>query len=46
MSNRTSDLVGQVDPAQKFDVNALRRYASANVEGFPVSVSKFAVSQV
>lgn len=46
MSSRTSDLVGRVHPAQKFDVDTLLRYVSTNVVGFPVSVSRFTVSQV
>lgn len=46
MSSKTSDLVGRVHPAQKFDVDTLLRYVSSNVVGFPVSVSRFTVSQV
>ncbi|PIN12059.1 hypothetical protein CDL12_15333 [Handroanthus impetiginosus] len=45
MATRTSELVGPVDPAQKFDVDALLRYAIANVDGFPQSPSLFTVSQ-
>ncbi|KAL8486187.1 hypothetical protein ACS0TY_023039 [Phlomoides rotata] len=45
MANRTSELVGRVDPAQKFDVEALLRYLIANVDGFPQSHSQFSVSQ-
>lgn len=46
MASRTSELVGRVDPAQSFDVDALLRYAIANVDGFPQSPSQFTVSQV
>ncbi|XP_059280736.1 probable acyl-CoA dehydrogenase IBR3 isoform X2 [Lycium ferocissimum] len=45
MVNRTSDLVGQVDPAQSFDTEALLRYASTNVLGFPRNPSQFTLSQ-
>lgn len=45
MASRTSELVGRVDPAQSFDVDALLRYAIANVDGFPQSPSQFTVSQ-
>ncbi|KAL3508122.1 hypothetical protein ACH5RR_033504 [Cinchona calisaya] len=45
MASRTYDLLGQVHPAQKFDVDALLQYASAHVEGFPLSPSDFVVSQ-
>ncbi|XP_027115984.1 probable acyl-CoA dehydrogenase IBR3 isoform X2 [Coffea arabica] len=45
MAIRTSDLVGRVHPGQKFDADALLRYASAHVEGFPISPSDFIVSQ-
>ncbi|KAL0323434.1 UNVERIFIED_CONTAM: putative acyl-CoA dehydrogenase IBR3 [Sesamum angustifolium] len=45
MASRTSELVGRVDPAQSFDVDALLRYAIANVDGFPRSPSQFTVSQ-
>ncbi|KAJ8540382.1 hypothetical protein K7X08_030301 [Anisodus acutangulus] len=45
MANRTSDLVGRVDPAQSFDIEALLRYASANVDGFPSNISNFTLSQ-
>lgn len=46
MATRTSELVGRVDPAQSFDVDALLRYAIANVDGFPQRPSQFTVSQV
>ncbi|KAL3641914.1 putative acyl-CoA dehydrogenase ibr3 [Castilleja foliolosa] len=42
---RTSELVGRVDPAQRFDLDALLVYAIANVDGFPQSPSQFTVSQ-
>ncbi|EXB50800.1 Acyl-CoA dehydrogenase family member 10 [Morus notabilis] len=45
MANRTSDLLGRVDPALQLDENALLRYASANVDGFPLSPSTFTISQ-
>nr|GMD29911.1 probable acyl-CoA dehydrogenase IBR3 [Ipomoea batatas] len=45
MAYRTSDLVGQVDPAQSFNTEALLRYSSAHVDGFPPSPSQFSVSQ-
>ncbi|XP_009616534.1 putative acyl-CoA dehydrogenase IBR3 [Nicotiana tabacum] len=45
MANKTSDLVGRVDPAQSFDTEALLRYASDNVVGFPTNPSQFTVSQ-
>ncbi|KAI4317550.1 hypothetical protein L6164_025413 [Bauhinia variegata] len=45
MASRTSDLVGEVNPGPGFDLNALLRYASANVRGFPHSPSRFSVSQ-
>ncbi|KAH6780153.1 acyl-CoA dehydrogenase-like protein [Perilla frutescens var. hirtella] len=45
MAARTSELVGRVDPAQSFDVDALLLYAIANVDGFPQRPSKFTVSQ-
>ncbi|OIT22631.1 PREDICTED: probable acyl-CoA dehydrogenase IBR3 [Nicotiana attenuata] len=45
MANKTCDLVGRVDPAQSFDTEALLRYASANVVGFPTNPSQFTVSQ-
>lgn len=46
MASRTSDLLGQVHPNHDFDMDALIRYCSAYVEGFPLSPSKFALSQV
>lgn len=46
MANRTSDLLRRVDSALQLDENALLRYASANVDGFPLSPSTFTVSQV
>lgn len=46
MATRTSELVGRVDPAQSFDVDALLRYATVNVDGFPQRPSQFVVSQV
>ncbi|XP_059647586.1 probable acyl-CoA dehydrogenase IBR3 [Cornus florida] len=45
MAYRTSDLVTSVNPAHEFDLDALFRYSSANVQDFPLSPSKFAVSQ-
>ncbi|KAI4345386.1 hypothetical protein L6164_012514 [Bauhinia variegata] len=45
MARSTSDLVSKVNPAQVFDLDALLRYASANVSGFPHSPSHFSVSQ-
>lgn len=45
MANRTSDLLRRVDPALQLDENALLRYASANVDGFPLSPTTFTVSQ-
>ncbi|KAJ8623253.1 hypothetical protein MRB53_031782 [Persea americana] len=45
MATRTSDLLVNVQPAHKFDEEALLRYARANVQGFPPSPSKFSVSQ-
>ncbi|CAI9765849.1 unnamed protein product [Fraxinus pennsylvanica] len=45
MASRTSELVGRVDPAQSFDTDALLRYASANVEGFPQAPTQVTVSQ-
>ncbi|XP_044479974.1 probable acyl-CoA dehydrogenase IBR3 [Mangifera indica] len=45
MASRTGDLVSQVHPAHQLDLDALLRYASANVSGFPSSPSHFKVSQ-
>ncbi|CAI9118956.1 OLC1v1020590C1 [Oldenlandia corymbosa var. corymbosa] len=45
MAIRTGDIVGEVHSAHQFDVDALLRYASANVEGFPLTPSEFNVSQ-
>ncbi|XP_057957891.1 probable acyl-CoA dehydrogenase IBR3 [Malania oleifera] len=45
MAHRTSDLVGGVQPGHQFDTDALLRYCSANVEGFPLPPSQFTVSQ-
>ncbi|KAJ4722130.1 acyl-CoA dehydrogenase-related [Melia azedarach] len=45
MASRTGDLVSQVQPAHQLDLDALVRYASVNVPGFPRSPSNFAVSQ-
>ncbi|KAL1181600.1 hypothetical protein V6Z11_A02G060700 [Gossypium hirsutum] len=45
MMNRTGDLVEAVQEAHKIDVKALFGYASANVPGFPLSPSKFNLSQ-
>ncbi|KAF8038264.1 hypothetical protein BT93_B0960 [Corymbia citriodora subsp. variegata] len=45
MASRTGDLLQRVDSAHKLDLDALFRYASANVPGFPLSPSTFAVSQ-
>lgn len=46
MATRTSDLLTQVQAAHEFDYDALCRYASAHVSGFPVSPSTFTVKQV
>ncbi|KAI8003570.1 putative acyl-CoA dehydrogenase IBR3 [Camellia lanceoleosa] len=45
MASRTCDLVGRVHPAHQFDLDALLRYASSHVHAFPLSPSKFSVSQ-
>ncbi|XP_073025792.1 probable acyl-CoA dehydrogenase IBR3 [Primulina eburnea] len=45
MAMRTFEMVGQIDPAQSFDSDALLRYAMANVDGFPQPISEFKVSQ-
>ncbi|XP_022722358.1 probable acyl-CoA dehydrogenase IBR3 [Durio zibethinus] len=45
MANRTGDLVEPVQEAYKLDVKALFDYASAHVPGFPLSPSKFTLSQ-
>ncbi|KAK8585842.1 hypothetical protein V6N13_050812 [Hibiscus sabdariffa] len=45
MANRTGELVEAVQEAHKLDVNALLRYAQAHVSGFPLSPSKFNLSQ-
>ncbi|CAN0877371.1 Probable acyl-CoA dehydrogenase IBR3 [Linum grandiflorum] len=46
MSTRTSDLLGEVQAAHQFDRNALFRYVSAHVAGFPDSpASSFTVKQ-
>ncbi|KAK4338887.1 hypothetical protein RND71_040349 [Anisodus tanguticus] len=45
MVSRTSDIVGGVDPAESFDKEALLRYGSANVVGFPTNPSQFTLSQ-
>ncbi|PSR92567.1 Acyl-CoA dehydrogenase [Actinidia chinensis var. chinensis] len=45
MASRTCDLVGRVHPAHSFDLDALLRYSSANVQGFPLSPSNFSLSQ-
>ncbi|KAI7737451.1 hypothetical protein M8C21_002849 [Ambrosia artemisiifolia] len=45
MGQRTGELVGEVNSAHKFDTDALFRYCSVHVEGFPVSSSRFSVSQ-
>ncbi|OMO98542.1 Aminoglycoside phosphotransferase [Corchorus olitorius] len=45
MANRTIDLVEAVQEAHKLDVKALFGYASAHVAGFPLSPSKFTLSQ-
>lgn len=46
MGSRTADLVTQVQAAHSLDLDALRRYAAANIPGFPVFSSNFSVSQV
>ncbi|KDP27835.1 hypothetical protein JCGZ_18915 [Jatropha curcas] len=45
MAIHTSELLRQVQQAHEFDRDALFRYASANVAGFPVSPSTFIVKQ-
>ncbi|KAE8730935.1 putative acyl-CoA dehydrogenase IBR3 [Hibiscus syriacus] len=45
MANRTGDLVEAVQEAHKLDVNALLLYAQTHVPGFPLSPSKFNLSQ-
>ncbi|XP_057992182.1 probable acyl-CoA dehydrogenase IBR3 isoform X2 [Hevea brasiliensis] len=45
MAISTSHLLRQVQEAQEFDRDALFRYASANVAGFPASPSTFIVKQ-
>ncbi|XP_021898379.1 probable acyl-CoA dehydrogenase IBR3 isoform X1 [Carica papaya] len=45
MGSRTADLVTQVQAAHSLDLDALRRYAAANIPGFPVFSSNFSVSQ-
>ncbi|XVF38756.1 hypothetical protein REPUB_Repub20aG0129300 [Reevesia pubescens] len=45
MANRTGDLVEPVQEGHKLDVKALFGYASAHVPGFPLSPSKFNLSQ-
>ncbi|XP_021291318.1 probable acyl-CoA dehydrogenase IBR3 [Herrania umbratica] len=45
MANRTGDLVEPVQEANKIDVTALFGYAAAHVPGFPLSPSKFTLSQ-
>ena len=43
---RTGDLVELVQETHKLDVKALFSYASAHVPGFPLSPSRFTLSQV
>ncbi|XWS39007.1 hypothetical protein CRYUN_Cryun18bG0013000 [Craigia yunnanensis] len=45
MAIRTGDLVEPVQEAHKLDVKALFGYASSHVPGFPLSPSKFTLSQ-
>lgn len=45
MARYTGELVGKVNSAHQFDSEALFRYCSIHVQGFPVSSSKFSVSQ-
>lgn len=45
MASRACDLVERVHPAHQFDLDALLRYASSHVHAFPLSPSKFSVSQ-
>ncbi|KAA8527427.1 hypothetical protein F0562_034858 [Nyssa sinensis] len=45
MASRRSDLDGLLHPSHELDVDALFRYSSAHVQGFPLSPSKFTVSQ-
>ncbi|KAF8387721.1 hypothetical protein HHK36_026375 [Tetracentron sinense] len=44
MASRTSDLLSRVAPPHEFDVDALLRYASAHVDGFPPSPAKLTLS--
>ncbi|MFS8017451.1 hypothetical protein Hanom_Chr15g01380571 [Helianthus anomalus] len=46
MAQRTGELVGEVNSTHQFDNDALFRYCSSHVEGFPVSSSRFSNSQV
>ncbi|XP_023768714.1 probable acyl-CoA dehydrogenase IBR3 isoform X1 [Lactuca sativa] len=45
MALNTDELVGKPNSAIEFDTDALFRYCSIHVEGFPVSSSKFSISQ-
>ncbi|XVF28283.1 hypothetical protein REPUB_Repub15cG0016500 [Reevesia pubescens] len=45
MANRTGDMVKPVQEAHKLDVKALFDYASIHIPGFPLSPSKFTLSQ-
>ncbi|KAJ4968109.1 hypothetical protein NE237_014810 [Protea cynaroides] len=45
MAISTSDLLVRVQPANEFDVDALFRYACANVDGFPSPPAQLSVSQ-
>ncbi|KAL4570346.1 hypothetical protein LXL04_025998 [Taraxacum kok-saghyz] len=45
MALNTDELVGKSNSAHQFDKDALFRYCSIHVEGFPVSSSNFCISQ-
>ncbi|KAK2645497.1 hypothetical protein Ddye_020692 [Dipteronia dyeriana] len=45
MASRTGDLVSSVQPAHQLDIDALFRYVSVNISGFPASPSKLSVFQ-
>ena len=46
MALKTDELVGKSNSAHQFDNDALFQYCSVHVDGFPVSSSKFSISQV
>ncbi|OVA02616.1 Aminoglycoside phosphotransferase [Macleaya cordata] len=45
MASRTSDLLVRIQPGSDLNVDALFRYAQANVQGFPSSPAKLTLSQ-